>query len=444
MSILRLPNYDVLDHEERNGVLRIEIVKTPGPSTCPHCGVWGGRRHGFGTKRQTFHDLPHGPTKVVLIIDRQRYRCLECQRTFMDRLPDMSDEHGMTKRLESYVLEEAYRATFSSVAAVVGVTEGTIRKMFKKAMESADARRDLITPRVLGIDEVGLYRKSKRPCAVFTNIQQKTVVEIIRDRDKKSVIRFLHSLEASEVEAVTADLWDGYHHAAREVFPYALVVADKFHVVKLVNDAMDKCRKSQNAGSESKRRYLRGLRLPLLSRAKDISTAKDASGREWIRSKQRQLDVIFDQFPALYDAYLCKEFFYDIYDAPTLEAAKEAFAFFESSITGPIAEHFQPVAKTIRYFEEAIFNYWHQPFTNAWTETANGLIRRVFDRGRGYSFDVLRSKVIHTYGSQRLPAQRVKRTDFAYSPSLHPRTYGTDLSTLEIIPPISLESPVST
>ena len=106
---------------------------------------------------------------------------------------------------------------------------------------------ELETPKVLGIDEICLMKDDyhrKQPWAIIANGDKNTVMEILRNRSKTSVMEFLQSLkDPSKVEVATMDMWSGYRTAVNEALPKALVVVDKFHVVKMANEQMGSARK---------------------------------------------------------------------------------------------------------------------------------------------------------------------------------------------------------
>ena len=61
-------------------------------------------------------------------------------------------------------------------------------------------------------------------------------------------------------------------------------------------------------------------------------------------------------------------------------------------------KEFKEIRKTFNNNKTEIFNYFDKPFTNAYTESVNNIIKAVEKEGKGYSFDVLRAKVL--YGTE--------------------------------------------
>jgi len=113
-------------------------------------------------------------------------------------------------------------------------------------------------------------------------------------------------------------------------------------------------------------------------------------------------------------AYDLKERLFRIYDVTTKEEAWAEYLRWESSIPPELEKPFRPVKTAFRNWKEYILNYFDdERVTNAFTESFNSKIRRVYRNGRGYTFERLRAKVLFNDMLQkRVPIQekvRVKK-----------------------------------
>jgi len=148
----------------------------------------------------------------------------------------------------------------------------------------------------------------------------------------------------------------------------------------------------------------------LLRRAHDLDEREKLIVETWLKS-----------FPQLSLAYHLKESFYSIYEAETKEIALQRyFAWFEQ-ITLDIYDCFLPLTMAIEHYGEAIFNYFTYRYTAGCTESLNGLMKLLAREGRGFSFEVIRAKVLLTNGLR-------KET----RPGYDKKWNGTDASTLEV------------
>jgi len=427
---LNLSHYNILGTSETDHDLHIDAETVSPPKSCIECGsdnVVGGGRQEILIK-----DTPMYGKRVGIYVKARRIRCLDCGKTLTERLPGVAESQRMTTRLYRWIAERSIDKTFISIAHDVGVSEGTIRKIFNE--HTAELARTLVfeTPVWIGIDEIHIIGK---PRGVITNIESNTVVDLLVDRSKTLITNYLMKLEnRRSIKCVTMDMWQPYKDAVYSALPQAFVVVDKFHVLKMANSALEVIRKGIRADLTPKQ--ARGLmhdRFILLKREDKLEPFQRLILETWTKN-----------FPALGDAYRAKEEFFAIYDAMTIPEAKAAYDRWRASLSPAISEAFKPLVTAMSNWETEIMNYFEHPVTNAYTECLNGLIRVIECSGRGYSFDALRSKILYTAGAHKKvvpPFQRKRPTSsnmfemftgFSASTSDRPRekNFGTDISTL--------------
>ncbi len=172
----------------------------------------------------------------------------------------------MTSRLVQSVGKQAISRTFASIADEIGIVEGTVRSIFRDYINELEKTVRFEIPQWMGIDEIHLIK----PRCVVSNIQNNTIFEILKDRNKATVTSYLSQLNAlNQVRFVAMDMWRPYRDAVETV---AQIVIDKFHVVRMANDALEKIRKSLREQLTTKQR--RGLmhdRFVLLKRERDLT-----------------------------------------------------------------------------------------------------------------------------------------------------------------------------
>ncbi|MGE4271091.1 MAG: ISL3 family transposase [Acidithiobacillus sp.] len=387
-DILNLPGYRVLHVDDSGPDYHIRAETIAPPATCIHCGATALVR--YGRREQLIHDLPIHGKRVGISVDTRRYRCKGCRKTFYEPLPAMDEKRRMTTRLANWLGEHSARKTFTQLAEETGVSNMTVKAVFEDHSAKLGAALKIETPEFMGIDEIHLIR---RPRAVFTNTKGShhaggcLVIEMLANRDKKSVVRYLSGLPDRErIRCVTIDMWRPYRDAVREVLPNASVVVDKFHTLKMANAALDQVRKSVGAVMTSRqRRTLMKDRKALLMRPKDLGLEGTIKLSGWLRN-----------LPELEAAYNAKETFYALYDAGSKEEALHLQERWKSSLAPEIKAAYQPLITAFRNWREEILAYFDWRLTNACAESVNNLIRVANRMGRGYSFEVLRSRILLT------------------------------------------------
>lgn len=124
-------------------------------------------------------DIPIRGKRVELNIDVQRYRCKACKKIIQTELLLMSDSYRMTERLEKYIKKESILRPFTHLANEIGVTEGTVRKIFNDYKDSLAEKLTFVTPKVMGIDKIFLAKQAR---CVITNIEERTIIEMLFKR----------------------------------------------------------------------------------------------------------------------------------------------------------------------------------------------------------------------------------------------------------------------
>lgn len=386
VNILNLPGWEVTGHTQTKTDYRIEAVYTPEPTACPECSTLFDRLYRHGKREQEIRDLPAHGKRVVIALTRKRYRCQGCGRTFLQPLPDVDDRAQMTRRLAEWVGEQSIIRTFTDVANETGLTNVTVRNVFDAYVERLDREHKFWAPTQLGIDEVHLL---SQPRCVFTDLQGRTIIGVLAKRDKATVVAALQALHLNEmVEVVSIDMWRGYLEAAKVALPQAAVVIDKFHVVRMANYAVETVRKGIRKGLEAKQRVkMMHDRFVLLRREADLKPEQREKLEAWVKV-----------YPALGEAHRLKETFYGIWDIPQKADAQKAYREWELSIKGTqMTAAYKPLLGAVANWYDQIFAYWDHRVTNAVTEALNGVAKLMERNGRGYSFDVIRAKLLYYY-----------------------------------------------
>lgn len=385
-NILNLPSYAViaLDQNEHDYHIKAEIKQSP--TNCPLCQ--SDNLVGFGRREQLIRDLPMHGRRVGIYLNTRRMQCRGCSKTFSEPLPEVDERRAMTKRLVDWIGKQSVKRTFASISDEVGVTEGTIRNIFSDYVNDLEKTIRFETPKWMGIDEIYLIK----PRGVITNIQNNTIVELLPNRNKDTVIRYLYNLEGKErIQYVAMDMWAPYRDACKAVIPDAQIVIDKFHVVKMANEAMEKVRKGlRDRLTIKEKRGLMHDRFVLLKRERDVTDKESLLLSGWVKN--------YDELGL---AYRLKEDFFKIYDAQSPDEAQALYIDWKRRITPELEPAFHDLVRAWDNWTPWILGYFDHPITNAYTESLNSLIRVMNRLGRGYSFEALRAKILFSEGAHK-------------------------------------------
>ena len=139
----------------------------------------------------------------------------------------------------------------------------------------------------LGIDEIALVKGQGNYGAVLVDLEKSKVVDILPERSQEKIRSVLISwgTEVLEsIEYVSRDLWKPYKSLVKKLMPNAEVVADRFQVMKQVNQELDRQRKIQQESITSGG----NLRVFLSSKKRGAeSEIKEKKGGNVISIKQK-------------------------------------------------------------------------------------------------------------------------------------------------------------
>jgi transposase len=221
-------------------------------------------------------------------------------------------------------------------------------------------------------------RKGRRDfVTVVGDIEQGDLLEVIDSHHSEQIIEVLEQQPLAvreQVEEVSVDMWGGFPKVIAQVFPKALLVYDRFHVMKLVNHELNQLRKQVGIRT-------RGSRYLLLKNRTDLTL-----------EQQCELEQVLSQSPCLRIAYELKEEFRAIYQtARTVQSGQRRFQAWLS-----VAQQlYQTSSQTIRDHLEGICNYFISHSTSGAMEGINNRIKLIKRQGYGFTnFDNFRNRVL--------------------------------------------------
>lgn len=175
------PEWTVLAvREVGDDVYEVDATYGVAPDSCLKCGVVG-QLYKHGTKVIRYVDAPVHGRQTFVNVKRARYRCRECQATFMQPLPDMDDDRRMTVRCRAYIEKQCLLKPNTHVAEDVGVNEKVIRQIGKANADRLFEQHaeKLAAPRILGIDELGLGGQMR---CIMVDIETSWPVDLLPTR----------------------------------------------------------------------------------------------------------------------------------------------------------------------------------------------------------------------------------------------------------------------
>ena len=258
-------------------MIKLEIKTREEKLRCAHCHsrnvVHDGKRV------REFRSVTIGSKPIVLIKTVYRLKCKDCGAVLDEPIAFATGKRHYTHRFERYACELSSFATIKDVATHLRVSWDTVKDIQKRYLHRRYAHPDLSGLRYIGIDEFAVS-KGHVYMTVVVNLENGQIVYVGEGKGADSLDKFWPKLSKSgaSVEAVATDLSPAYIAAVRTHIPHAVQVYDHFHVVKLMNDVVDKIRRTAYVRAKAEDRdFIKGTRWLLLmngERLKDDAKAK--------------------------------------------------------------------------------------------------------------------------------------------------------------------------
>ncbi len=233
-AILGLPDYQITDIEEVAGEVRIRARYT-GPVSCAHCGSMKLRQ-----KDRRVRSLRHefwGTRAVVLELDSRKFLCPVCGHYFWQRFPGVLPRCRATEPFRRYVFQQHWDGiSRSRLGRRLKLSGATVERWCQDVLDRELAKgRGQPCPRVLGIDE-HFFSRRLGYATTFCDLSKHRVFDVVPGRSEAALQAWLNRLAGRQnVRVVCIDLSSTYRALVRRYFPNARIVADRFHVIRLIN-----------------------------------------------------------------------------------------------------------------------------------------------------------------------------------------------------------------
>jgi transposase len=359
------------DFDAEAGRIDIQIDFPAGSRfTCPSCGAANCPPH--DTERKSWRHLNFFQHQAYLNARVPRVRCDKCGIRTVS-VPWARPESGFTLLFEAMVMTMISAMPVKAVARMVGEHDTRLWRVVHHYVDAARARLDASDVTRVAIDETAAQR-GHNYITLCVDIDQARVLFATEGRDASTIAAFADDLAAhgGDPEAITEvciDMSPAFIKGVGESLPKAEITFDKFHAVKIVNDAVDAVRRAE----QKSQFVLRGTRYIWLRNPDNLS------------ERQRDtLDGLSLRHLKTGRAYQIRLSFQDLYDQPSTEAAtaylKKWYFWATHSRLDPMID----AAHTIKRHWDGILRWFSSKIANGLIEGINSLVQAAKAKARGY------------------------------------------------------------
>ena len=342
-----------------------------GRFTCPECGKGGCPAH--DTTEKTWRHLDFFQHEAFLHARVPRVSCEACGVKLVE-VPWARSGSGFTLLFEALILALVKSMPVAAVARLVGETDTRLWRVLHHYVDEARAAVSHEGVRRVGVDETSL-RRGHEYLTLFVDLDEARVLFATEGRESHTFRAFREDLEAHGgrgdwIREVCIDMSPAYRKGLRDHLPEANVTFDRFHVVKLLNEAVDQVRRAERkeAPELSRTRYL------WLRNATSLS-----------RAQQQLLDSLLLQHTHLrtVTAYQMKLAFQDFWALPAQEASRFLRGWCQWATDSGL-EPMARFARTVEAHRRGILRWFRTKISNGLLEGLSSLIQATKARARGF------------------------------------------------------------
>jgi transposase len=225
----------------------------------------------------------------------------------------------------------------------------------------------------LGIDETST-RKGHHYLTLGVDLDEGRVIHVTEGKGKETLQDIRQHLaskgvDPQQIQQASLDLSPSFIAGVKESFPTAQITFDRFHVVKLLNEAMDKVRKAERKEHEA----LKGHKYTFLKNQQNLS-----------ETKQQELAEMIRLYPTLGEAYRLKVLFNDLWAMPDKPAAHAFLEQWCAEVEAARIPAFLKFAKTVRAHWHGIVHFVESRLSNGILEGINHKVQLAKRRARGF------------------------------------------------------------
>jgi transposase len=342
----------VLVEAKAGSTLEVEIQpRSNSRALCSGCGQ-AGPGYDREAKQRRFQFVPLWGMAVIFLYAMRRVHCPRCG-VKVERVPWAEGKNQLTTTYQVFLARWAKLLSWKQVARSFRTSWDNVFRSVKTVVAWGLAHRSLEGITAIGVDEVQ-WQKGHKYLTLVYQIDQgcKRLLWIGKERTAKTFLGFFRMLgpeRAASLRYVCSDMWKAFLKVVKKKAPKAIHILDRFHIMALMNKAIDKIR-----AGEAKRLKQDGYE-PLLKHSRWCWLK-----RVWNLTKNQALKLkqLLQYNLQTVRAYLLREEFHQFWEYRSAGWAKRFFKKWCTQVMRSKLEPMKKVARTLRNHEALILNWF--------------------------------------------------------------------------------------
>lgn len=367
---LLLPELKILKHQ---GLSTLFCEKKSTHEVCTRCANLSNCV--YDHRWVKVKDAPIRGQVATLLILKRRFWCKPCKRPFTEPVHGILPRRRTTQRFRAALFDSCCKYRSLALAQRdYKVSSDFLYRVFYEQLELRRRKNNQYPwPKVIGLDEHGIGKNKQTGQTQFVtmvvNQSRGKLMEVVKGKSIDELVDGLRHIPGREnVEQITMDMCQPYRSFAHLFFPKAAIVADKFHVLRLLSGSIIKERKAI-AGTNATRK----ARKLLLMSSKKLDY--------WDRLTIKNY---LENYPKLKELYECKELLHELYRIKNYRTAHRCLdSIILLTQCSQVAE-VKRLGKTLLNWKTEILNYFNYRITNARVESFNNSASIVRRQAYGY------------------------------------------------------------
>lgn len=337
---------------------------------CPGCGAAGCAVHDVTEKRWRHLDFFQHRTELCARVPR--VSCAACGVRQVVA-PWARPGSGFTLLFEAYVLALAKAMPVAEAAALVGEHDTRLWRILDHYVSRAVAALDLSDVERVAIDETSA-RRGHDYVTLFADMARRKVVHVADGKDAAAIGAFVgflesHGGERAQISDVAIDMSAAFVAGVGTHLPAARITFDKFHVVKLINEAVDEVRRQEAKHTD----WLKGTRYLWLKNTENLTDAEKAG---IVALEAANLDTM--------QAWQMRQNFQDIFKTASPAAARRFLKRWHAWVTTCDLQPMRKAAATIMAKADNILRAIASGMSNGLLEAINANVQAAKRKAKGY------------------------------------------------------------